>query len=168
MKKDFKSIGAQFRRDDTSRKKIFEASEKKIQTLLRRLTDVGENKQLESRLRALIQEEGVSLCQSSEKRLTALIEQATNTIASSTSKSDSREIAENGNAWERSVVPRPGKRKRNAITGSQLSICSQNMDNLCCEEEGKRKCVDEVSNRILEVKQHRENASNLFLIDDFF
>ena len=61
LQKDFKSIGAQFRRDDTARKKIFEASEKKIQATLRRLTEVGENKQLESTFRSLIREECASL-----------------------------------------------------------------------------------------------------------
>ena len=147
---------------------MFEASEKKIQTTLRRLTEAGENKKSESTLRSLIQEECASLFQSSEKRLSALIEQIAKSVACTARGCDSNEIEENEKAWERSVIPRPGKRKRNAISGSQLSGYSQNIDHSCREEDVKRKCADDVSNRIVEAKQHREDASNLFLIDDFF
>ena len=147
---------------------MYEASEKKIQSTLRQLTKDGETKQLIPTIKSIIQEEYTSLFQSSEKRLSAMMEQTANKIAFRARESEVKEEDENGNAWERSVVPRPSKRKRNAISGSQLSLHSQNIDNSCCEAEQKRRCADEVSNRIREAVQHKENASNLFLIDDFF
>lgn len=169
LQKDLKSIHGQLRREETNRKKAMEASDKKWQNAFRQTAGTEGNKQMETMVRTIIKEECNSLFQASEKRIEEMVRKSVSSTTSIAVEKGREDDGGNDRLWERSVVPRMGKRKRSSLSGSQLTSLSQCTD--CYERdeyEIKRSCANDEVGKHPTPMQLNSTASNLFLIDDFF